>query len=249
MSDYLTENRVAIAAANNADLCQAIFDAHGLAYRRLPENHCLAVLQTPPPFYPNLVTLSAGDAGAQLAELTAIAALTPGPLVVKDSFARFDLSYHDFHVNQKADWIWRAPQLPEADTDPATTGWRRVETADDLAAWERAWADTGTPRDHQVFPPALLDHPDISIHARTEEGRITAGCLLNHSESCIGLSNIFALDPTDRLVGQIAALATQLAPHKPLVGYEAGDALARMLRIGFASVGPLKIWRAEAPRF
>jgi len=36
-----------------------------------------------------------------------------------------------------------------------------------------------------------------------------------------------------------------VAPGLPVVGYERGEELDRAMRLGFAPVGPLRIWLAE----
>ena len=36
-----------------------------------------------------------------------------------------------------------------------------------------------------------------------------------------------------------------LAPGLPVVGYDAGDDLAHAKRLGFHTVGPLRVWLAE----
>jgi hypothetical protein len=57
------------------------------------------------------------------------------------------------------------------------------------------------------------------------------------------LSNFFCADQDAEPVaaGALAEVG-RFAPGRPIVGFEAGDALGRARRLGFRAVGPLRVW-------
>ncbi|MGR3542144.1 MAG: hypothetical protein ACU0BS_12050 [Hasllibacter sp.] len=206
-----------IAAANNADLCEAVMAANGLRWAR--DAASLRCLDAPPPFYPDLVTL---DPAAPL----------PGGgwRAVKDSFAALDAEAHGFSVLFEASWIWRDPRPA-----PRPGGWERVRDAAALSEWVAAWGADGPPAD--VFPPAALEDARLGFLARRDGGRIVAGCIATPSAGAVGLSNVFGAAP----YAEAAAAAAARASGLPVAGYERGAALREALDAGFRRVGPLRV--------
>jgi hypothetical protein len=79
----------------------------------------------------------------------------------------------------------------------------------------------------------------------TRGGAIVAGCIASRSERVLGISNLFV--PADDDGGARAACligAMEFAPALPLAAYESGAELARSKILGFAEIGPLRIWQA-----
>jgi hypothetical protein len=69
------------------------------------------------------------------------------------------------------------------------------------------------------------------------------GGILNKGAGVIGISNVFHAggDPEIAWRGLVREAAMKF-PGLPVVGYESGDALAVARRVGFQSMGPLRIW-------
>ena len=55
------------------------------------------------------------------------------------------------------------------------------------------------------------------------------------------------LNNVESLFAGAVAWVMQFAPGLPVVGYEHGDSLERVLRYGFRAAGPLRVW-VHAPR-
>ncbi|MEM9132593.1 MAG: hypothetical protein AAF962_20940 [Actinomycetota bacterium] len=234
----MVDERVALAAHNNADLYEAIFTAHGIPYER--SSFAFVAGGRPPPFYSDITTLSPTATDEILARVEAMVERTGGRLAVKDAFDRLDLAALGFELLFTAWWIWRPPT-----GDGPPPGWRPVESNDELGAWEAAWK-ASSPTDHHMFPAALLDDPAVTFWAGWRGDRIVAGCLANASGDCVGLSNVFAEGPTATLWAAAAAAAGSTVPRLPTVGYERGVDLAHAEAAGFAAVGSLRAFTAAA---
>ncbi|NUR93391.1 MAG: hypothetical protein HOY71_55735 [Nonomuraea sp.] len=222
------------AVRNNAAWCEAVCRAHGR-----PGVFGSRAWTNPvrtPTFYPDAVTLSP-EAGAE----DVLDGIDAGPgASVKDSYAALDLP--GFDVLFSAQWIHRA--APSAASGPllAATGdpveWEVVGDPAALRAWEDACFPGGPPG---LFPPALLDDPDVRLVSGRIGGDVVCGAALNASGTVAGVSNVFAsgCDLSAAWAGTLA-MAAELFPGRPLVGYESDpdDALAH----GFTPLGPLRIW-------
>jgi hypothetical protein len=222
--------RIALAARNNAEWCDAVtrsWGGRGRFEAALWINPGAA-----PPFYPNAVTLTQSTAVPK--EIAEVA----GDCAVKDSFATLDLAPRGFARLFEASWIWREPQPMEADGPAA---WRIVRDAETLARWEAAWRDGEPALD--LFRPTLLDEPDHAFVAGEIGGEIVAGCVASRSAEVVGISNLFGA--AECRAGCIAA-AMDFAPQLPLVGYEDGAALEAMQRLGFQALGALRVWLRAA---
>ncbi|MFJ8647343.1 hypothetical protein ACIRNI_14620 [Streptomyces sp. NPDC093546] len=234
------------AARNNAEWCDAMCRAHGLAGGTFGDRAWTHPRRTPP-YYPNAVTLAPGASDAEIRDmLDAVDRSTPG-CSVKDSFAELDLTPHGFEVLFEAQWIHRPAALPVP--GPVTSAWEPVETAAELAAWETAW--NGGVR-IGLFRPALLAHPATTVLAgRAPDGRIVAGAVVSRiatasvsagATGVVGVSNLFG---PDAWPGCLTAIADRW-PGMPVVGYEHGDDLAAALRHGFTATGPLRVWLSSS---
>ncbi len=243
----------AAAARNNAVWCDTVCRAYGRPGEFLPG--LWVNREAAPRFYPNIVTLAAGDeplAGdtASLRECLHVLgqAGLPTGWGVKDSFHAHDLAPLGFRRLFEAAWIWRPADAlpPPFSAGRASAGWSRVRSAPELAAWESAWGTT--PEQDRLFPLTLLADPMVAFLAAYAAGQIIAGAIANHSGAVVGLSNLFGPDgPTQSLAtwaGAIAA-AREAFPGQPLVGYEAGADLAAAQAAGFAAIGPLQVWVSD----
>jgi hypothetical protein len=207
---------IAAAARNNAEWCDAMCRAHGIA-GEAGEDAWTWPVRTPP-YYPDAVTLRPDVDVAALLER-----IDSGPgCSIKDSFATLEVP--GFEILFDASWMRRPP----GSATPPAAEWNVVS---DLDEWERAW---GEPLG--LFLPALL--ADGRFLAARRDGRIVAGAILNRTGDVIGLSNVFGDDPWPGAV----ATAASLYPDLPLVGYERGDDLAAARRVGFEVIGPLRVW-------
>lgn len=230
-----------ICAANNADLYQAVFRALGLADRRTSAFWSSDAIA--PPYYSNMTTLDPDAAEEQLAEidrLTERLGRRPG---LKDGFSSLDLADKGFRLLFSASWIWAEPHGISAG---APQGWARILDAEALDRWQQCWKEAGSPTDANVFVPALLSDPNIRIYGRLAGNRFDAGCIANRSTEAVGISNIFSLPGAPQAFGDAVSLAAiAFSPDAPLVGYDSGAALTEMTKLGFRSVGKLRIWLAD----
>ncbi|MBO9097123.1 hypothetical protein ACQZ4Y_16220 [Rhizobium sp. L80/93] len=227
-----------ICAANNADLYQAMFRSHGLADQRTTAFWSSDAVA--PPYYSNMTTLEPHSTEEQLfeiARLTERLGRRPG---LKDGFSRLDLVRRGFKMLFSASWIWAEPHDLPADIPH---GWGRIGDGAALARWEQSWKESGSPTDANVFTPALLLDPDIHIYGRLAGGGFDAGCIVNQSPKSVGVSNIFSLNGTpDAFRDAVSLAATAFSGNAPLVGYDSGDALGEMTKLGFRAVGELRVW-------
>ena len=159
-----------------------------------------------------------------------------GRIGIKDSFCELDPDALGLKVLFNASWIWR-----DATPQVAQSTWVRVSDSDHLEGWEEAWKLVGSPTDQRMFAPTLLDRDDIAFLAAIEADEVAAGCIANRSIDCVGLSNVFAIDPRPNLYGEAAAAVAAYAPQQPIVGYERGDNLNAALIAGFEVTGRLRV--------
>lgn len=228
-------------AANNVDWYVAVVRPHGAEWAL--ERGMWVCRGGVPPYYSNAVTLLPGPLSEQIVTIRDLVATLERPFTVKDSYARLDLAPLGFEVLFDAEWVRRDPSQPPSQVDEIGVEWRTVTTAADLESWEAAWRDGGSPAETRVFLPAMLGDPAVRFVAAHGAGRIVAGCALNRSREAVGFSNFFAADADDEvLLAGAVSQATRLAPDLPVVGYEWGASLDRILRAGFRSVGPLRVW-------
>ena len=218
-----------LAAANNAEWCDAVCRSHGLDTTF--DSDAWTARSRTPPFYPDAVTLVPEPSiPALLARIDVSAGCS-----IKDSFASLDLTPLGFRVLFVAEWIAQTPAAPVV----APTGWEVVDEPDAFARWEQAWRHGDGPANDggaDVLRPELLDDESVTILAGRRDDRIEAGAILNRSADVVGVSNGFGTW-TDGV-----AFAAQLFPGSVLVGYERSDALATARAAGFETAGPLRVW-------
>lgn len=225
--------------SNNLDWYRSVLSTHGLA-GSVAEGVWTCVGEVPP-YYANAMTVSATGAKAQCRAIQGLARALPRPFAVKDSFATLDLAPLGFRLLFSAEWIWLDPA--SARPVPNRQSWQRITTTSELAEWETAWRENGSPADRPVFLPALLKDETVGLFAWRRDGRIVAGCAGNRSDSVGGLSNAFTgqSGPNADFAAAAAAVAA-FSPGRPVVGYESGDSLGNAIGLGFRPVGPLRIW-------
>ncbi|HEX2381005.1 MAG TPA: hypothetical protein VHI95_00090 [Acidimicrobiales bacterium] len=222
------------AARNNAAWCDAVCAAHGLTASF--DDRVWSCASRTPPLYPDAVTLDPTASADDV--LVCVDTTTPG-CSVKDSFAMLDLRTARFRVLFDATWIGRT-RTNEATR--ASDTWSRVVDPAELERWRRA--------SDLELRDELLDREDILIlagrrssNANDDDNDIVAGAVLNHSDSVIGISNVFAAGGVlDSVWSACVGFTDDQFPGVPLVGYEAGAPLAAALRHGFEPLGQLRVW-------
>jgi hypothetical protein len=155
---------------------------------------------------------------------------------VADGFASLDLTELGVRQLFEATWIWRAG-LAAGAVPPR--GWYRVETADQLAAWNAGW-DT-----EAVIVPAMLRRPTVAVLAAGAGARVPGGCVATLGTGAVYLSNVHARGgqgpATQDWADVVAAVATTF-PGRPIVGYEQDADLAAAVAAGFEPVGRTRVW-------
>ena len=231
-----------LAAYNNAVWCDTICRSHhvmGEFRETFWVNH-----HKTPIYYPNLITLSPMAAitphqGALVELLTGRQDYT---ISVKDSFAILDLAPFGFHQLFQAQWIFRQGSTDLAPQITADLQWKQITAESELLRWEDAWS-APTSSHERLFLPALLHDADICIIAAYKESQIVAGAIVNRTTEVVGLSNVFTPEQEAERYweGLLSAIAA-CYPALPIVGYERDDSLAVALHVGFATLGPLRVW-------
>jgi hypothetical protein len=226
-------------ALNSVHWYDAIFRSHGLSGE--VADGMWTSRDRPPPYYSNAVTVTPSGVAANVATLRGLRDVLSAAWSVKDSFSVLELAPLGFEPLFDAEWIWldagEAPQGRDGGT------WQAVTTEADLERWEAAWRENGSPAESRVFVPAILANPTIALFAAYRAGAILAGCAANRSVDAVGFSNFFVADGDEDVAaaGAVSAVA-RFGAGLPVVGYQAGESLARVVRLGFRTVGPLRIW-------
>jgi len=198
--------------------------AHGSAGRFLA--HTWVNAEPVPRFYPNVVTLTTGDADI-VEQRQAVRILQksnlPGRWAVKDSFKTLDIARLGFEVLLEANWIRNA----EPKAGAMVSG----------LSWERAKPGGGG------FPAALFSDENFAMFSGRRDGAIVAGGALYRADGVVGLSNVVAeADEAPAVWHDLSALAAATFPGLPLVGYESGDELRAARKAGFEIGDPLRVW-------
>ena len=225
------------AVVNNALWCDAVCRSHGYpgafsARLWISARHDLQ-------FYPNAISLRPDVTAAEAVAGREL----PRRYAVKDSFARLDLAAEGLTVLFEAEWIAYRPG-PAGAGDPGLS-WDRVTDADELRAWERAWAgrdSAGRP----LFRPELLADPRCAILACRREGTVTAGVITYAAGEATGISNLFGAGlAAGQLWPSVLRAVAALRPDLPIVGYEHGTNLAAARQAGCQALGPLRVWAPD----
>ncbi len=205
------------AVRNNALWCHAVCASHGSPGEFHPT--LWLARHGAPRYYPNAITLTPQIDRTEIPRT--------GGWAIKDSYQSLNLQDLGFAPLFDAAWIAMPP--PQTTASSAVI----IATEPDLSAWEQDWSagQGGDP----IFRPALLADPDIRF-LRTATG----GGILNRGADVVGVSNLFG-DPATVWPALVQAAAT-IFPGLPLVAYDRGDDLAAALNLGFARIGPLRVW-------
>lgn len=198
--------------------------AHGTTGRFLV--HTWVNAEPVPRFYPNVVTLTTGDADvAEQRQAVRILQKShlPGRWAVKDSFRTLDIARLGFEVLLEANWIRKAAP--------------KTATMVSGLAWERVTAGSGD------FPAALFSDDNFAMFAAKRDGAVVAGGTFYRADGVVGLSNVVAeFDDEPAVWRDLASLAAATFPGLPLVGYESGDELDAAKKAGFEIGDRLRIW-------
>ncbi|MFG1708357.1 hypothetical protein ACFLIM_34645 [Nonomuraea sp. M3C6] len=218
------------AARNNAEWCDLVCRTH-----QAPGTFTGRAWTNPtrtPLLYPDAVTLSPEATAADVLDH-----IDQGSgASVKDSFAALDLP--GFDVLFEAEWIYHP--TPGGTPGAAATGdpiaWEVVDDAATLRDWEQACFAGGVT---DLFLPGLL--AEAKLLCGRIEGDIVCGSALNASGRVVGVSNVYASGcDIDAAWSGTLALAADLFPGRPLVGYETDPEDA--MKHGFTTIGPLRVW-------
>jgi hypothetical protein len=184
-----------------------------------------------PRFYPNLVTLTTGDADIaeqRQAVRILLKSHLPGRWAVKDSFNTLDIARLGFEVLFEANWI----RLGEPKPATMVSG----------HSWERSTSGG------EAFPDALFSDDNFAMFSARRDGAVVAGGTLYRADGVVGLSNVVADAVEEPAVWRdLAALSAATFPGLPLVGYESSDELEAAHKAGFEVGDPLRIWVKSRP--
>ncbi len=253
----MSDDRVRVAAENNARWCHAVCQAHGCPCKFIEDAWFNS--GTPPPYYSNMVAMRGGSsvAGQQRLIRETLGANPGRSFAFKDSFSCIDpLACLDnataerrrrFGLLFEASWIWLDPArfAPKS----VHLHWARIGTDAELLDFERAWrndqanhAAIGTPRQ---FPASLLADPAIAFLAgKDRDGRVKAVAIANRTDEVIGLSNVFGpgVRAAELWHGAVSATMRSFPSELPLVGYERDDDLKQAVALGFVTIGSLRVF-------
>ncbi len=221
--------RIELAATNNAYLYEAVCTAHGCETDF--SDFLMLCKGTPPRFYAQAVTLMEGAAESVRARVTG---------GFKDSFHDVEPG-EDYALLFEASWIWQDAGTPG---ETALT-WTRASTDAELQVWEDGWAtgDLEAADFPRQFPASLLDRTDFAFFSAWHDGFCVGGTALNCSPGVVGVSNVYSGgDHGVEIYGDLARLAADAFPGRPLVGYERDASLAAAVDAGFEAIGPLRVW-------
>lgn len=231
-----------MAASNNADLYEAVFESRALRYERRP--FAFIGRDRPPPYYSNLTVLLPNCASQVISELRDAAHRFNGAVGFKDSFCEFELGGNGFELLFEASWIWRA-----AEPIASPKGWTKIDKPAELEKWELAWKRSGSPTRTRMFPESMLQSPNVVFLGKMEGGEFVSGCIANVSGDCVGLSNLFSTFPEGAAFEEATAAVAALDPRLPIVGYAAGLRLEAARQAGYERTGGLRILEARNARF
>ncbi|MFW5475113.1 hypothetical protein ACOCJ5_17515 [Knoellia sp. CPCC 206450] len=228
--DGVTGERLEVAVRASAAWYADVFEVHGIPNGS--EDGLWSAAAEPPRWHSAAKTLRPGVP----AERVVAAVQRFRECSVADSYGDLDLGSHGFRRLFSASWVHRDPREGGA-TWPES--WSVVGDAADLARWN-ALHDT-----QDVLLPALLTHPRFTFLVRHDGDEMVAGAVLRDVGEAVELSNTWATSDGADEVTSLVACAAVLHPGLPIVGYDRGEALARLVDAGFAEVGPQVVWVRE----
>jgi hypothetical protein len=233
----MTSSITALAAYNNAIWCDTVCRAHDCP-GEFHETLWFTRLGTPR-FYPDAVTTAGAEAAP--VQMEAIASLIrttrKRQWFVKDSFQSLHLNSLGFEPLFDAEWVALSGARPDVKHNLPEYRSTIVTGKAGLIAWEQSWVgeevNAAAISEPRVFMPGLLADTNVVFVSFQGEGGI------------VGLSNLFG-SRIDLVYRSLTAVAGEIFPGLPLVGYEHGKELAAAKLAGFETVGPLRIWRLRA---
>jgi hypothetical protein len=235
------------AILNNATWCAAVVGAHGVP-SEIGEHYWWADGAVPL-YYSNLVTRTREEGErAQLERIRALAAAPPKPRWgIKDSYARLDRSELEalgLRELFEANWYGLEAGTIEAAEPETDARIVRVESPDELAMWEKAWQVSSPAPGVRIFPPVLLQDPDIAFLAAMRGTSLVGGAIANLCPNAVGLSNVFTLDSelSVPLLRDSARIVRELHPDRAIVGYGRPSELRILQALGFKNLGQLRVW-------
>lgn len=233
------------AVVNNAKWCDAVCRAHDAPGHFAPS--AWVNTNNTPPLYPNMVTTTGDDVANQLKAVELLIEARPDfPHAVKDSFRKLDLEPLGFMQRFDAQWFTRAPSPVPENLLRNASHWQCLSTAPELAAWEKAWRETGVHEDileMPMFPAKLLGEPGVIVLANQRGDTITAGAIAYEAGGVIGITNFFS-KPSEGM-SQFAGCLKNLHnshPNATVVGYERESTLSEYDGLNLQPLGPLRVW-------
>lgn len=246
----MSHERVQVAAENNARWCDAVCRVHGLSCEFT--SGAWVTRGTPPPYYPNLVTIRGSEAASQQQKLIReILKSDQGrSFSVKDSFCCIDPveSGGGRPCDVLFEATWFCSEATSGGLRKTAIRWGNVESETELLKWERAWrgdaANQSASALARQFPASLLANRDIAFLAGTStDDEIVAVAVANWTGDAIGLSNVFGRAGAAELWSGAASAAREtFLPGLPLVSYQRGDDLKHAISSGFRPIGPLRVY-------
>jgi hypothetical protein len=236
------------AVYENALWCDAVCEAHGGPGEFL--DNLWLNLHGAPRFYPDAITLkpSHGTSGQKAAIADLVKVPSKVGWAVKDSFQSLDLSDLGLKPLFDAEWIVAPAAFNAEFSAHRDLIWRRIETGEELLFWEDTWADGGIdPADSRTFMPSLLTKNGIRFVSAFSNDRLVAGGVLSTGAGVIGISNVFAkgIGLEDALQG-LTRFARGISTNLSVVSYDSGNALAAAHRLGFETMGHLRVWHGSS---
>lgn len=231
-----------LAIYNNNALYDEIFANCGIIFQRT-ESVCYCPEQTPV-YYSNLVTLTADWKPDEIFEKIDEKFEKESWLKwsIKDSFAVLDLAKYGFSRLFDAQWIYLEAEKFTPLRQSKRLRFAIIDNESELAAWRIAW-DTDEKIGKEIFSPKLLSNPKVYFLAGYRDGEIFCGCLVNKSDSVLGISNFFAPDNQIYCWSEIIRFIFSSIEKRDIVGYER-NVRARELEktLNFERVGSLIVW-------
>ena len=162
---------------------------------------------------------------------------------IKDSFAALNLEPLGFPLLLfDAQWFGVASD-PLSEEDGID--WHVVEDEAGLADWHQAWGETSG-----VFPPSLLDDPNITFALTRSGEAISAGAIFNRHDGVCGFSNFFAAAGEHaQFFPSAMAKARAWSGGLAVVGYTSEAALNALTFDGLEQLGPLRSGCSENERY
>ncbi len=240
----MDENWIYQAIRNNAVWCDKVCAAQG-SHGEFQDGFWVSHDKTPP-FFPNFITLDKDKTTEQRVCIQELLNTGVGELGIKDSFSNLELGNLGFQILFDAEWIYLPRFTPIRSTGKGISKWNTITDEYELRKWEQAWR--GMPKEkisdtEAIFQPKLLLDNQLVFVAAYEQGQIVAGAVGLETDQVVGVSNVFISDDTG--IGYRGRCISQLRtiyPDKVLVGYENGQELENMLKIGFERIGALRVW-------